>query len=536
LMSVLLKEIDTAGIEITPDLLSRIAIAHCHTGDSKQARGILEQVVHHQRDMTSQVGFEALETLVERSTTAEELSSAVQLVQFLIDNRGPPSPLAIDRYTALAKLGRVVLKKEGHLRVGLGVPQEYWKSLVSDVTGSSFQPSLKCYTSILALQVQLSLGKAEKQQRKESLRTLSEAEELLSKMRYDGISPDSYVYNILLNGFASLRFVDLKFEERLNRALKVLESMKTADVRPNTRSYTSLFNACLPVREWVTQVDMRVVQLEEEMRASGLTHDAVSAGTFIRVLGSGRLFQEMYQAFYRFRDEPIRDISLYNSLLHSSKEHPAQASRALNIYFDDSKKFPQIKPDFLTLRWLLGCCVTSKRSRLASWIVSTYAREVHIAVDSALLNSLLAVHFVCDEVAEATQLISHGFASHGVKPGQDTVKIVLSHYLQKQQDFAGANEVLVLLKKAGADIETPLVIDLIVRAHLLSGNTDTMMELLQDPMCDKETYRGVVQLLRGTKKMDDHRTAKKIFELMETISDDRGWTNARWFQALKASL
>ena len=535
-MASLRGDIERFGVEQTADLLAHVAMGYSHVGDFRQAYDILHPLVHQQKDTISVTGLEALQVMVENCRNAEELHAAVELVQFLVEERGNPNTFGIDRYTYLSKLCRRVLKREEQLKIDTGIPPQFWKCLIDDITSSSLQPTLSCYTSLLALQVQLSLAEAEKQHRKESLTALKDAEELLSKMRYEGFTPSLYVYNILIHGYSSLSFQDMKPDERLTRALKVLDAMKAVDVGPNTHTYTSLFNACLPTKSWSSQIDQRVMEVEKDMRNAGLAHDVVSSGTFTRVLGAGRLYEKMFEAFIKMRHEGIpRDLSIYNTLLHASKETPTAALRAMSLYFEDTRKYPSLRPNFLTCRWLLDCCGTTKKSKLAEWIVTTYAKDMGILVEAATLNSLLSVLVKCEEEEGIDRLVTTGFTEHRLKPTRDTVKIVLSYYCLKKQDLVKAAKMLQIFEKRKLERDS-MCVDLLARGYFLEGRTDEGLELLRDPLCDKGTFQTLLRDPQVRKPGTDYRTAKKVFEVLKEVAPQNNWTDAKWYKSLEANF
>ena len=98
---------------------------------------------------------------------------------------------------------------------------------------------------------------------------------LLDEMRSRGLVPDEITYNSVINACAK--------GDESQRALNLLDEMRSRGLVPNVITYNSVINACAKGGEW-----QRALNLLDEMRSHGLVPDEITYSSVIDACAKGK--------------------------------------------------------------------------------------------------------------------------------------------------------------------------------------------------------------------------------------------------------
>jgi len=502
--------------------------------------------------------IKAVSALMENCQTRDQFYLSRELGRAMLESRRSIPNLGIEHYTSFIKYCKTLLKKAAILQIDdiFSYPssskqdnaERFWNEITNEVfSHKNIRPDEQFYSSLLSLLIQSALNSNGSRptnllenpgRRNESLKILKEAEELLSRIRYEGFSPNLSFYNSLVRGYALLVHPELKFEERLNRALKVVESMKALNLVPNVVTYTELFNACLPLHRPSSEIDKRIIKVEEEMRANKIMHDSMSLTTFLRVLGIGREYEPMFQAFERAkRDGTLRNVNVYNTLLHACKEDAPSASRALKVFFQEFHlESPPITPNALTFHSLLGCCTISKRLKLGEHIFHKVRKESGVAVDTEMLNGMINLYANCDEETAVLDVINHHFNRYSITPNHKTLHSLLYYYCISKNDMGKAAMALELVEKKFLLHKDPKSVELLIRGHLLRGDLGAAVALLttEGSLSGMGSFKRILEYCAPLNTQEAQEKAGFVLPLAKQAALKQPWQKHPWLAKIEA--
>ncbi|KND02897.1 pentatricopeptide repeat domain-containing protein [Spizellomyces punctatus DAOM BR117] len=197
---------------------------------------------------------------------------------------------------------------------------------------------------------------------KDGLSSMENATQLFEDMKKEGLRPNREIYNLLMQGWASMESLDS--EHRLRQVLQIFEALRRAGHIPDVGSYTALFTACAPLNEEMTRdvtsgQAAAVLEYELQMLREGVVHDAKSTHAIIdALLGLGQ-YEEATQRFVDMRLTGIpRDLELYNTMIwRCSLESSGRAALfAVKDLWYTMQREEHITPDPRTFEGLIRCC------------------------------------------------------------------------------------------------------------------------------------------------------------------------------------
>ncbi|TPX62745.1 hypothetical protein SpCBS45565_g06967 [Spizellomyces sp. 'palustris'] len=197
---------------------------------------------------------------------------------------------------------------------------------------------------------------------RDGLSSMENATQLFEDMKKEGLRPNREIYNLLMQGWASMVLLDS--EHRLRQVLQIFEALRRAGHAPDVGSYTAFFTACAPLNEEMTGnvtsgQAAAVLEYELQMLREGVVHDAKSIHAIIdALLGLGQ-YEEATQRFVDMRLTGIpRELELYNAMIwRCNLESSGRAALfAVKDLWFTMQREEHITPDLRTFEGLIRCC------------------------------------------------------------------------------------------------------------------------------------------------------------------------------------
>eukprot|EP00850_Spirogloea_muscicola_P002875 SM000011S19053 [mRNA] locus=s11:601387:605706:+ [translate_table: standard] len=236
-------------------------------------------------------------------------------------------------------------------------------------------------------------------------------------------------FNILLQAFAK--------RGEPARALRVFAAMKAKRVQPDVCTYLALLEALagpgsvglLAAGEgWSREeVAARVLAIEKDMEASGVTHTCKSLATVLHVLGKEGMVDAVVQRVRAARQAqarlavPILDTAVYNAAMHACVQ-AAQLDMALQLFEDMQQE--GYTADVVTYNTLINGCAVSRKLALA-FDLADRMRQQGLQHDLITYNALIKVTCHSSELDVALEMLDT-MESSGVPPDAATFQTLLS--------------------------------------------------------------------------------------------------------------
>eukprot|EP00850_Spirogloea_muscicola_P005707 SM000026S08956 [mRNA] locus=s26:729848:733973:+ [translate_table: standard] len=236
-------------------------------------------------------------------------------------------------------------------------------------------------------------------------------------------------FNILLQAFAK--------RGEPARALRVFAAMKAKRVQPDVCTYLALLEALagpgsvglLAAGEgWSREeVAARVLAIEKDMEASGVSHTCKTLATVLHVLGKEGMVEAVVQRVRAARQAqarlavPILDTAVYNAAMHACVQ-AAELVMALQLFEDMQQE--GYTADVVTYNTLINGCAASRKLALA-FDLADRMRQQGLQHDLITYNALIKVTCHSSELDVALEMLDT-MESSGVPPDAASFQTLLS--------------------------------------------------------------------------------------------------------------
>lgn len=514
--------VETTGLTKTQDLYAQLAFAYSKIRNFEKSKKVIDEILVKFIDNISLTSIEAVNSLMEICEKPEEFFQVFKQVQTLINSRTNSQSFGIQSYTSLLKLCSTTIKISRRLWI-TNIDPFFWKQVSNDVldsTNLSLRPDSHFYNTLLSLIVHSDLLKADQlleapfQPFKEKPQLFQEAIDLFSRMRYEGTQPSTYSYNILLNGYAKMNSPP---KSRLNNALKIYNIMKDHGLQPTTETYTALFNACSASKSSKT-IDQRILVIESEMRERKIPHDKISYTTFLRVLGEGKLFNDMFHSFQKINKLHIPlDVHVFNTLFSTSRHDRKAAVRALELF--SRMKNEDIQLNSQSYKLIIDCCIKAYRPELASWIFFEHRPKRNVPVNVQMLNSLLQLYFSTDQEELFQSTFQKKFKEFNATPDQSTILVALRYWGLKKKNFEKTKEVIAFMERNRIRKSFPIE-KVVLRASIIANDWDIIFELLKGSPHRQKHFEHALRVCSEDKIPDARKRGEELLDFAKSFWND----------------
>jgi pentatricopeptide repeat protein len=163
-------------------------------------------------------------------------------------------------------------------------------------------------------------------------------------MKRDGIKPDVYTYNTMIDVYAK--------NGKLEQAIEVFTSMKRDEVKPNVITYNTTIDAYAKNHQLA-----KAKEIFASMKKDGIKPCVITYNVMIDAYAKNERMDEAIEIFASMKKDGIKpDLYTYNSMIDAYAKNRKLAN-AIEMFA--SMKRDGVKPDVTTFGALLDCYAKS---------------------------------------------------------------------------------------------------------------------------------------------------------------------------------
>ena len=173
------------------------------------------------------------------------------------------------------------------------------------------------------------------------------------------------------------------------RALALLEEMKSRSVEPDVISFSAAISACGAGGQWE-----RALSLLEEMQSRGLEPDVISFNAAISACGKGEQWERALSLLEEMQTRGVKPDVVSFSAAISACEKGGQWERALSLL--EEMRTRGVKPDVVSFNAAISACEQCGEMAKAKLL---YAQAVALRFLPRMENGLIDLHELAAPVA-----------------------------------------------------------------------------------------------------------------------------------------